>query len=150
MDDSIPVFVMGGSLIALGLYLIWRHELTWRKQCSTEGLSQGDMGYFRQQHRRRVQTSGLLTIIGVLMLVGGWMMNAEVNPYWLLLWLIGLLLLVAWVVMLALGDWMAIRAHTQAALTEVRTRQLVLEREADRLRAEVSSNDAGNGQSHSR
>ncbi len=147
MDNSTPIFVMGGCLIALGGFLIRRHVLTWRSQKSLLNMPLADRDYFRRQYRRRMQTSGLLTAIGAMMLAGGLLMNNAEKPLLLLAWLIGLLLLVLWVFLLALGDWLAIRAHTQAALTEVRTQQYVLEREANRLRDEVRSNGDGNGES---
>jgi len=145
VQGSIPVIIAGGGVIAFGLYLLRHQANSWRKQQSKD-LPQKDLDHFQSQYRRRKQTSWLLVVIGVLMVGGDLLLTDHKNPLIFVIWVIGLLLLVAWVVLLAVGDWVAIRAYSQAALSEIRMQQMALEREAERLRERTRSN--GNGKSH--
>jgi len=144
---SIPILIAGGGLITLGLILVRHHGVVWTRQQAEPNLPDKDLEFFRRQHRRRLQTSGLLTVIGLVMLVGDMLVSNRKDLVTFVIWLAILLLLVLWVLLLAMGDWWAIRAHTQSALAEVQIQQLALERKADRLRKEYRGE--GNGRSDS-
>ena len=130
-------------MVALGLFLIRHHNVVWSRQQADDQLSSDDQTYYHRQYRRRVQTSGLLAVIGIVMLLGNLLKFDKDNQIAFLVWVISLLLLVLWVLLSAMGDWLAIRAHAQAALTEVRMQRMALEREAERLREQQRGN--GNG-----
>ncbi|WP_339907670.1 hypothetical protein [Symmachiella dynata] len=144
---GIPILIAGGGLITLGLILIRHHGVVWIRQQSEPNLSEKDLEFFRRQHRRRIQTSGILTLIGLVMLVGDIVVANRKDLLTFVIWLTLLLLLVIWVLLLAMGDWWAIRAHTQSAIAEVQVQQLALERKAERLRKEFRGEENGHSDS---
>mgnify|MGYP006969350927 CR=1 FL=1 len=149
MGNSIPILVAGGGLIVVGLFLIRHHGLVWNRQQADSSITEDDLEFFRRQYRRRMQTSGALTLIGLVMLIGDIQVINRKDVLIFVIWLAVLLLLVLWVLLLALGDWLAIRTHTQAALTEVHMQRMALEREADRLRREHQGEGNGHHDEHS-
>lgn len=130
-------------MIVVGLFLIWQHAHSWRTQRDSGDHPPKDLAFFQRLLRRRLQTSGLLVFIGVLIIAGDLWLTDRKAPFLFAAWVVVLLLLISWVVLLALGDFVSIRAHSQAALSEVRMHQIALEQEAEQLRSRIHGN--GNG-----
>jgi cell division protein FtsB len=78
----------------------------------------------------------------VLLPLGDAVISWRQHPGWFAVYWMVVLGLAAWVMALALGDLLATRAHSRAALARLRQQQRELEREAAQLRAR-----AGNGAS---
>ena len=115
-------------LVAMALGLLWLHRRSWlaARQLS---LGEQELQFARRQYRRRVQTSGLIILAALVMLVS---CCVERPLPTLLVW--GCLtLLVLWISLLAAADWL----HTRTYLHRVRDEQIaeraVLESEMRRL-----------------
>lgn len=115
------------------------HALAWRSQQSDSSLDDLDRKFFRVRCRRRLQTSGILVVLGILIAVGDlpfvWQLGPRVST---LVWCV-VLLLTVWAVFLALGDMTSTRAHSRAALARVRRKQRDLNAELTRLQAKRSN-----------
>ncbi len=69
------------------------------------GLSDEELVFFRRQYIRRLQTSGILGVVGLSLLGDLFAMDPVVSAaYWLFV-----LLLVVWMVVLAFADWLESR-----------------------------------------
>jgi hypothetical protein len=88
--------------LALGL-LAW-HWNVWR-QADHGGLPEREQEFHRRQFRRRIQASGMLGVIGLLIMGSLWIEETIAQA---LFWL-GVLFALLWVVLLALADWWASR-----------------------------------------
>jgi len=93
-------------LVGLSLVLLAIHWNTWRKS-DHGGLAQREQKFYRQQFRRRIMSSGMLGVTGLVMLGSLWIEQA-----WALamLW-IGVMLALLWVVLMALLDWWSSSVH---------------------------------------
>ena len=146
-DDWVPSTVMGAGLVLLGGWFLSLHLRTWRKHKQDETLDEADRRFYFRQFRRRMQASGIILVIGVMVPVGDLLIpwgkeDASVATlYWLFV-----LALTCWVLLLAMGDLFSTRAHSRAALSRLRSKQRKLQAEADRLRA--AHRDPGNGHAH--
>ena len=119
----------GGLLVLVGLGLVAAHVRSWRQQKRDPDLAESDRLYLYARVRRRVQTSGMIALLGVLLGVGDQLPNWQNRPglfgfYWL-----GVLLLTGWVMLLALGDFFSTRSHARSSLADIRHKQRELERQ---------------------
>lgn len=118
-------------LLVLSVALIWRHVVVWREM-QLEDLEPGQLRFFRQQFRRRVQASAMLGLLGVGLLIQQLIPGKEQPMLWTisLLIILGLLL---WVVLLALVDlWhtrFQARRLDQHAMVETAKMRAEIERE---------------------
>ena len=126
---------VGAALMLLGLILIVSHRRSWHKQQHDAEISEADLGYYSRRYRWRLQTSGLLILIGMLIAVGDTVIIWRKAPgmfvaYW------GLVLALAiWVILLALADLSATNQHSRTAIRAARQRHEELRAEIARLTA---------------
>lgn len=116
------------TIVSVAIALIFWNLRSWRGAERLPADSR-ERAFARGQLRRRLQTSGLIALLGFALFVGQFVRSANwIGPYWL-----GVLFLLAWVVVLALLDIGAIHKHyapiraenrLQLAALEARMRQL--------------------------
>lgn len=93
-------------LIAVSLMLLSWHWSTWQ-QADHGGLAERDRTYLRRQFRRRTNASGMIGLVGLMMLSTLWIQEA-----WLLalIWM-AILAALLWVVLIAVLDGWVTHAH---------------------------------------
>ena len=123
--------LFAAALLALSGTLIVRHVLVWRR-ADHGGLSDADFRFYKSQFRRRMQTSALLGIVGLLALADLWIASVTGRA---VLWGV-VLLLVLWAVILAASDWLASRLHFDKQLSAHAVEHALLKREIDKYRRE--------------
>lgn len=141
MDDRIPALVFGICLVAGGVAAqIW-HLKTWRARRLDQSLTGEERRYYRRQFLRRMQTSGLIVLIGVLLPVGDGLIPKETwkdHPGWFAAYWSIVLGLALWVMAMGFGDLLSTRVHSRDALgklRQLRAQQRELEREVAQIRA---------------
>ena len=128
-----PSFLVCIALVALGGFMIRGHLRSWAERQS-QGISDpADLLHYHGQYRRRLQTSALITLIGILIFVGD-VISEQIGPqlfgwYWVVV-----LALVAYLVLLAILDGLSTASHTRAALARLRAQRRQLERHAAELK----------------
>ena len=117
---------------AAAAVLLVAHVRSWRRfRRRTEHGK--DYEYYRVRHRRRLQTSGMLGLLGIMLLVGHWV-DSPPLPRWVTIVYWGFaLLLVVWVGLLALLDILATRLHFARARQDVLVERARLESQLRRL-----------------
>ena len=131
------VSIAFGLLLALlGLVFLRRHRHTWRARAVDPAISHEERSYFARQHRRRMLTSGLIVVLGVLIPIGDLLF--ERKPAFpalsLTLFWIGVLLLVLWVLLLGFLDLFATGLHAKDAMSQVNAEKAALERQLEEIR----------------
>jgi peptidoglycan/LPS O-acetylase OafA/YrhL len=121
-------------LFAAGLMAM--HVQSWRRLRRREP-DPHEFDYRRRQLRRRMQTSGLLGLLAVAIFVGQWV--TEPNLLGFLFWG-GVLLVLAWVALLAIVDMLATKHHFARLRQTYLVEEAKLQAELRRIRA-----TAGNG-----
>ena len=85
----------GGILVLVGLALVRAHVRSWKRQTNDPELSDADFSHLSARYRRRLQASGMISVLGVLLAVGYQLPNWKNRPgLFGLYWLVVLLLLV--------------------------------------------------------
>jgi hypothetical protein len=129
-----PTLFFSAALVFTSLVLLAWHVKSWR-EADHGGLAERDYQFHRRQYRRRTQSSGMLGIIGLLILGHLWVPdNTLLAVYWA-----GVLGLVVWTVLLAVADLAASRLHYGPQVAEQRTEHLLLKREIEKFRRESST-----------
>ena len=146
MKSWIAVGVGAGLLLTGLLFMRW-HVQEWRQEKNDPDLDPNDRKHFYARYRRRMQTSGMLVFLGVLIPLGDWLIDRNKNPLPATIVWIVVLLLTMWVIVMALGDMLSTRTHSQVALSKVRQKQKELERQVAELR---SRDNNGHAQKDSR
>lgn len=134
-------------LVALLLFfaagwLIDSHLRTWSKVQKNQGqLEPNELDYRRRQFRRRMQTSAMLGMIGIAILVGQLISLLPIPRLLVVLFWGGVMLMAIWLGMLAIADMVSTRFYF------ARLKQNYMAQEA-RLQAELRrlQRTRGNGQ----
>ncbi len=95
-------------LLASGV-LIWRH-LQARREINADELDEREVDYLRRQFRRRMQTSAMMAVVGVALLIGIWI-NALNSPLVAILYWLAVVLVVCWIALLAFADLISTRMY---------------------------------------
>ncbi len=131
MDQWLSV-VFAVFLAACAAGLMSWHVRSWRAQRAS-ALEPKELDYRRRQFRRRMQTSALLALIAVALPVGVWVMRIQPGAgiiYWC-----AVLLLVAWVGILAGIDIWATKYFYGKLRDTYRIEQARLQAELRRIQA---------------
>src|SRR5262245_2064838 len=118
-------------LLVVSTALIAWHVLAWRR-ADHGGLADADYRFYRHQFRRRLQSSALVALVGVLSLVDIWIQDVTAR---VVLWCV-ILLIVLWALLLAGADWLASRLHFDTLLSASAVEHALLKREIERVRRE--------------
>jgi hypothetical protein len=134
--------VVGLLLVLVAWWLVRSHLLGWHavRQRANE-LDPEEIDFRRRQTRRRIQTSTMLGLVGIAMLVGRLLIVWRAPPTLILLFWGGVVLLVLWLGVLAVADMVATRYY----FNRLREKYLV---EQARLQAQLRRMERtrGNGQ----
>ncbi|MEX0728527.1 MAG: hypothetical protein WEB58_20020 [Planctomycetaceae bacterium] len=123
---SFPSLVVGAFVALLGGALLVSHQQSFARRKLNGALEEFEHQFHVRQYRRRMQTSGMLVLIGVLIIGGDAIVDWNApNRALALSWVALLLLLSLWVMLLALGDWFSSRMHHQTLMAHnVRMQEL--------------------------
>lgn len=150
LQDQLLAPLFGGLLVLVALVAMWSHVKAWREQREQTDLADFDLIHYRGRYRRRMQVSGLIGLVGVMIAVGDALVPWEQAKTLFAVYWIAVMLFAVWILILGVADMIATRAHTQAALARLRTQQRVLERQLVQAKnqrdAEKGDHHSGNGQ----
>ena len=137
---EIPGLLCAAILVAVGLFLIFWHWRSWKRVADDPEQATE----FRwSQCRRRIQVAAMLVGVGILLCIGDTILpilerNASISLRRMaVLWacdVLVMLLLAAWIALLALGDMAATASRTRIDLLRMRQRERALCEEIERYR----------------
>jgi hypothetical protein len=127
-----PLMIM---LLAAGL-LFW-HVRSWRSEQQEHGA---ELDFARRKFRRRVQTTGMLALLAVGLCLGQLIPRNE-RPTLFVVFRFAMLLILAWMVLLALGDLTVSRQHLAHLNRERRIAEAQLKAELERLRGPAANKE---------
>jgi hypothetical protein len=134
---TLPALIFGGLLlsiaIAMGVYV-------WRARRALDRLVENDpqaRQHADRQFRRRMQISVMLGIVGILIPLGDQLEDVFVKRHLLFwAWISCVLLLVVWMILMALGDWLSTVTYSAVARSRLRYERRELEEEIRRYHAQ--------------
>jgi hypothetical protein len=129
--DSIPALVAGGLMIVVGLGIAW---FQWRHRQPDASEDELTQLHAARQLRRRLQVSGLMVLVGILIPLGDLLPTFRRSPVAFALFWAAILLVLFWIMLLAAADFVSARSYHNLANLRMRQQRRELERELDRLR----------------
>lgn len=126
---------VGAGVVIAGLLLMRSHVQSWSRQQEDPELDDRDRRHLRRRFRRRMQASGLLTVIGVMIPIGDIESVFRAAPVIFAVYWFVVIALVMWVALLALGDLAATRAHSRVDISRLEHMQRELEQELAALQS---------------
>ena len=132
MNSWVAVGV-GACLLAVGLLFMRWNVQEWRQEKNDSTLDPYDRDHYYARYRRRMQTSGMIAFLGVLIPLWDWLTDQRlVMPATI----VGLLVfaLVGWVILMAFADMLSTRTHAHVAMSRVKEKQRELERQVAELK----------------
>jgi len=141
--------VFGAVLVAVGLLMIRSHRRAWARQQGEAGLSREDRTRLFLRYRRRLQMSGMIAVLGVMLGVGDaliWDQGLLVaTVYWVVVIGLGV-----WLLLLGIADLASVRVGSRDARDELRQiseKRKELEAELEEMQRRRSNGEArSNGQ----
>jgi hypothetical protein len=109
-----------------------------RQRLAEEELGERERQFRRRQFRRRLQTSALLGVLGVAILVGQLLMDEHHSWRVQLAYWIGVLGLVLWIALLAIADMAATSVYYSREKTDFVVQHAKLQAELRKAREEES------------
>ena len=136
--------VFGAALLVVGMLMMRAHRRTWARQQDDPRLEQSGLRRLRVRYRRRMQMSGMIAVLGVLMAVGDaliWEQGFEAAAiYWICVIGLG-----GWLLLLGMGDLMSVRIDLKRDRAELRgigDERKGLEAELEEIRRRGSNGEA--------
>lgn len=133
-----PAVIFGSGLVVLGIGMMIAHWRSWKRQQQDADAGGSDRAHYGNRFRRRMQTSALIAIVGLLLGLGDVFIWRFGVPAATLFWLV-MLILVCWIAVLAVGDMTAIQAHSRNQLADIEAHRRVLEQELAEIRARTGA-----------
>lgn len=140
LQDTWPALVVGGGLVVLGAFFMWTHVRSWQRTQRDLELDGRGRQHYRTQFRRRMQTSAMIVLIGLLIPLGDALIPWRKAPTLFFFYWGGILLMAIWVMVQALGDMFSTREYSRGNMEELRRQQAELERELEQFRESVTRN----------
>jgi hypothetical protein len=141
---TLPALIFGAVLILISIVMA---VFSWRAYQSLKPLVADDevaRQHAKKQLRRRWQVSLILAIIGIVIAVGDQLDQLFIQrPLLFFGWIAIIFVLVVWLILMALGDWVSTLTYSELAKAKLRGQRRELEEEIRRYHA------TRNGESHS-
>ena len=134
--------IFGGCVALLGLLLQLPHRTAWLLQQTEFASDPRELKFYAARYRRRRQTSGLISLVGLMIVL------ADLPNVWnqagpllaTILWMaIGCVCL--WISLLAIGDLMTTRAHVRASVARLKAHKDQLMNQLERLRPDAKADE---------
>lgn len=139
--DILVSSLVGGTIVAAAALLALSHVRAWRR-LQEENLNQRDYSHHERQYRRRIQTAGILGVVGVAIVVGQILLtHTRVSPWVLLIYWCVVVLLLAWMCLLAAVDFLVTRHHYAQIRDGYVVEEARLRRELRQIRLEGNGHD---------
>lgn len=146
MDDWVPIFV-GGGLCLLGLGLVRWHVVSWSAH-KAASLDETEFEFHHRQYRRRMLTSGAISVVGIMIVVGDQVFVRNPDPMAFGFYFGTVLLILIWIMFRGMRDLLSISVFSRVSSVELSRRQRELRAEYERLRNLRSDDRNGNGASN--
>ncbi|MBI1345853.1 hypothetical protein GC163_06145 [bacterium] len=130
--ENIPALIFGGGLVVFAGVVAW-YQWTYRQpEAAADELSQT---HARRQLRRRLQVSGMIALLGLLIPLGDMLPLFRNSPVAFFVFWVALLCLTGWIVLLAIADMASAKVFHGRAAKQLLQQKRELEAELARYRS---------------
>ena len=134
---TLPALIFRALLVVAAIVMA---VVVWRTRRSLEPLLENDDKarlHADRQFRRRIQVSVMLAAVGILIPLGDQMDKVFLQrPVLFIAWVGSVMILVMWMVLMAVGDWLSTMTYSTVANMRLRHERRALEDEIRRYHAQ--------------
>jgi len=106
--DIVITLILALILCVFSVVLVVQHRAAWERR-RDQSLDLAEADFFARQYSRRIQTSAMILVVGVL--IGLTQLTMRLGAWWFFGNIVLLLLTLGWIVLLALADLIVTRVH---------------------------------------
>ncbi len=133
--ELIILHTIAVGVMLFGGLMLCRHQSQWALQQVDPEVGVAEKRFLHRQYRRRMQSSSLVTFLGLLLNASNeHLVNWQRAPAGFFVYVTVMLMLVLWIVVLALADFMAAQVTHRMALARLQEHQRQLEQSIAELR----------------
>ncbi len=136
MPDWLPALIAGIVLLMIAAGTAWHQWRGWQRGPAALPADDESRIHAARQLRRRLQISAMLGLIGLLIPLGDVLPIFRRSPTLFVVFWLGVLGVVIWIVLLALGDLASNVAQTKLAQSHLHAERKALEQEIRRYRTQ--------------
>ena len=126
--ELLILHLVGGAISLFGGLMLWRHRAQWNSERTDDQIEPGEKRFLYGQYRRRMQSSAMIVMLGLLIHASNEHLVAwQRAPVGFFVYVCLMLVLVVWIIILALGDFLACQIVHRSALARLREQQQQLE-----------------------
>lgn len=124
MNDNTLMMVVGGGLALLGSLTVFGHLKGWRNAREDDENDEFERAFLRKRVRRRLQTSMLLIVLGLMIGLHPFVIpDPKEAPQLFGVWWLAALLIAGWTIVMAMADLLSTRAHLQVSRARLQLKQ---------------------------
>ena len=133
--EFVILHAVAAGISLFGALLMWRHQAVWNRQQIDQQIEAGERRFLQRQYRRRMQSSAMIVVLGGMLHASNEHLVAwQQAPAAFFVYIFVMLILVAWIVALALADFLAAQIVHQTALSRLQEQRQELEKAVVELR----------------
>lgn len=133
--ELLILHLIATAISLFGAVMMWRHYVLWKQQQVDPQIEDVERRFCYSQYRRRMQSSGMIVVLGLLLHASNeHLVDWQRAPAGFSVYVCVMLGLVAWIVLLALGDFMASQIVHRKALSRLHEQQQELEKTLTEMR----------------
>ena len=132
---------VGLVIMTFGFVLMRSHWTVWLRQQQEFIDDPRELRHLQGRFRRRVQTSGLIVFVGLLIPIADLPRVWQQGPLLPTILWIGIGCVILWVVVLALGDFVSTHTHSRATLLRLEARKQELMGQLKRTQPDAELKD---------
>lgn len=134
--ELLILHLIAGGITLFGALMMWRHRSVWSQQQVDPQIEPGERRFLQGQYRRRMQSSAMICVLGLLLNASNEHLVAwQKAPAGFFVYVCIMLVLVIWIVLLALTDYLASQIVHRTALARLHEQQRQLEEKVHELRS---------------
>lgn len=140
--ELLILHLIASGVSLFGGLLMWRHQTQWNQQQADERIEPAERRFLHRQYRRRMQSSAMIAILGCILHASNEHLVAwHKAPAGFFAYVCLMLILVAWIVILAIGDLLASQIVHRSALSRLQEQRQELEQAVNELRRKRERTD---------
>lgn len=143
MPDWLPAVIVGSAILVFSGGLGWKQWSAWKGGTADLPREDDARVHASRQLRRRLQVSILLALVGLMIPAGDLLPIFRRSPRLFVIYWLGVLAVVTWAVVLALGDLASNLAYSRVARNRLRQERKALEMELRDYRKTTNGHPGG-------
>lgn len=132
--STLPAQIVGGLLVLAGAAFALLEWRAYRAAVADPKAEDRERLFFAKRLRRRLQTAGLIALVGIALPVGDQLIEQRQAPLVITVFWAGVLFITGWIALLGVADYFSTRTQMKVSMARLSHQRRALEDELERYR----------------